>query len=301
MAHPFVEIADRCFVARYRQWDVSVGLVAGSDAAMVIDTRASSQQGKEIVSDVQALGLGVPITSVVNTHVHFDHSFGNAAIPSARVLAHASVGRRWRDDEARIKAVFRADPGDGPECGYTAADVQDLLATSARGPDDTFVDATRIVLGNREVTLAHHGRGHTDGDIAIRVPDAGVTFLGDLIEESAKPSLGADAYPLDWAGTLERIVTALPADDVIVPGHGERVDRAFVERQAGELDTIARIIRDLYAAGVPLADAPVSGADRWPWPVGWLGQAVARGYAQLAALEGAEGAGQNRRSSSSSG
>ena len=112
MAHPFVEIADRCFVARHRQWDVSVGLVAGSGAAMVIDTRGSRQQGEEIVSDVQALGLGVPITSVVNTHVHFDHSFGNAAIPTARVLAHASVGRRWRDDEARIKAVFRADPCD---------------------------------------------------------------------------------------------------------------------------------------------------------------------------------------------
>jgi glyoxylase-like metal-dependent hydrolase (beta-lactamase superfamily II) len=281
VAHPFVEVADRCFVARYRQWDVSVGLVAGSEGAMVIDTRASSQQGREIVRDAEALGLGIPITRVVNTHVHFDHSFGNAAMPEARIVAHASVGRRWRDDESRIKAVFRADPGDGPEYGYTAADVQDLLTTSVRGPDDTFREETRIVLGDREVMLAHSGRGHTDGDIAIRVPDAGVTFLGDLIEESATPSLGGDSYPLDWPDTLLRIIAALPPGEVVVPGHGTRVDRGFVERQAADLTAIAGTIRGLHADGVPAAEATRAGKDRWPWPAEALGQAVARGYAQL--------------------
>ena len=283
MPHPFVEIADRCFVARYRQWDVSVGLVAGSDSAMVIDTRASSQQGKEIVRDVQALGLGIPITSVVNTHVHFDHTFGNAVFPDARVTAHDTVGLRWRDAESRIKAVFRADPGDGPEYGYTAADVQDLLATPARGPDDTFAEATKILLGDRAVTLAYSGRGHTDGDIAIRVPDAGVTFLGDLIEESATPSIGGDSYPLDWAATLRRIGADLSPSEVIVPGHGTRVDREFVKSLSADLATIAAIIRNLHAAGVPPEEATAAGAARWPWPTEALGQAVLRGYRQLEA------------------
>jgi glyoxylase-like metal-dependent hydrolase (beta-lactamase superfamily II) len=282
VAHPFLEIADRCFVARYRQWDVSVGLVVGSDAAMLVDTRASSQQGKEILDDVRSLGLGVPITKVANTHVHFDHSFGNAAIPDARVVAPASVGLGWRDAEAHIKAVFRDDPGDGPEYGYTAADVQDVLATPVRGPDETFTDQTRIGLGDREVTLTYAGRGHTDGDVAIRVPDAAVTFLGDLIEESATPSLGGDSYPLDWPETLGRICAGLPPSEVIVPGHGTRVDRAFVENQRADLQTIAGIVRELYAAGVPADEATAAAAGRWPWPAPALGQAVARGYAQLA-------------------
>jgi glyoxylase-like metal-dependent hydrolase (beta-lactamase superfamily II) len=282
VAHPFVEVADRCFVARYRQWDVSVGLVVGTESAMLIDTRASSRQGEEIARDVYALGLGTPVTTVVNTHVHFDHSFGNAVFPDARVVAHSSVGLRWRDDEARIKAVFRADPGDGPEYGYTAADVQDLLATPARGPDDTFAETSRIDLGDREVTLEYFGRGHTDGDIAISVPSAGVTFLGDLIEESATPSLGGDSYPLDWPATLGLICARLPADEVIVPGHGTRVDRAFVEHLRADFETIAEILRDLHAAGVPADEATAAAAGRWPWPAEALGQAVVRGYGQLA-------------------
>jgi glyoxylase-like metal-dependent hydrolase (beta-lactamase superfamily II) len=294
MTSPFVEIADRCFVARYRQWDVSVGLVVGSDGAMVIDTRASSQQGKEIVRDVRALGLDVPVRTVANTHVHFDHSFGNGSFPAARVIAHDAVGRRWRDDEERIKALFRADPGDGPECGYTAADVAGILATTVRGPDDTFDRATTVELGDREVRLVHAGRGHTDGDIAIRVPDAGVTFLGDLIEQSATPALGGDSYPLEWAPTLEQITGELAPAEVVVPGHGQRVDRAFVERQTLDIAAIAGVIRDLWAAGVPEREAAESGTGRWPWPTEALGHAVARGYAHLAE-------GQKRLSSSPSG
>jgi len=67
-----------------------------------------------------------------------------------------------------------------------------------------------------------------------------------------------------------------------VPGHGTRVDRAFVEHLTADLATIAGVIRDLHAVGVPVDDAAEAGADRWPWPPEALGQAVARGYRQLA-------------------
>ena len=55
---PFVEVADRVFVARYPQWDVNVGLVVGSAGALVVDTRSSTVQGHEVVADVALLGLG---------------------------------------------------------------------------------------------------------------------------------------------------------------------------------------------------------------------------------------------------
>ena len=200
----FVEIGDRVLFARYPQWDVSVGLVLGSERALVVDTRGSEVQGRQVVEDVARLALPVPVTVVVNTHVHYDHTFGNRAFDSATIHAHERVGQTFDADAERLKDRFRADPEPGPGASYSAEDVRDLLETVPRGPDVTFATTASVDLGDRVVHLAHAGRGHTDGDIRIWVPDAGVVFLGDLIEESADPSLGSDSWPLDWAATLDR-------------------------------------------------------------------------------------------------
>src|SRR6187549_970378 len=85
VARGFVEVADRVFVARYPQWDVNVGLVLGRDGAVVIDTRASSLEGSAVLDDVRRLGRDLTVTHVVNTHVHFDHMFGNGAFADATV------------------------------------------------------------------------------------------------------------------------------------------------------------------------------------------------------------------------
>ncbi len=277
---PFVEVADGVFLARYRQWDVGVGLVVGRDAALVVDTRAATTQGREILDDVRALGLHVGVRHVVNTHVHFDHTFGNRAFGAATVHAHERVDETFVADAERFKALVRSDRHDAPELGYTVADLDDLLGTEVRGPDQTFTTSATVDLGGRSVVLTHAGRGHTDGDIRVVVPDAGATFLGDLIEESAHPALGGDSYPLEWATTLDRHLAALPGD-LVLPGHGRPVNRAFVARQRDELAAVAAVIRERHAAGIPLVDATREPDARLPYPLEGLGAAFERGYAQL--------------------
>jgi glyoxylase-like metal-dependent hydrolase (beta-lactamase superfamily II) len=277
----FVEIGDRVFLARYPQWDVSVGLVVGSERALVVDTRGSEVQGREAVEDVDRLALPVPVTVVVNTHVHYDHTFGNRAFAGTTIHAHERVGETFDADAERLKEHFRAAPDPGPDASYSAQDVRDLLATVPRGPDVTFAAETSIDLGDRVVHLAHAGRGHTDGDIRIWVPDAGVVFLGDLIEESADPSLGSDSWPLEWEATLDRHLAAVPPEAVVVPSHGTLVDTAFVARQRDEMSSLADVIRERHGAGVPLAQAQTEPDVRLHYPLPWLADAFARGYAQL--------------------
>jgi len=218
---------------------------------------------------------------VVNTHVHYDHTFGNRAFDAATIHAHERVGQTFDADAERLKDRFRADPQPGPEASYSAEDVRDLLDTVPRGPDVTFATTASVDLGDRVVHLAHAGRGHTDGDIRIWVPDAGVVFLGDLIEESADPSLGSDSWPLDWAATLDRHLSAVAPEAVVVPSHGTLVDTAFVARQRDEMAALAEVIRERHAAGVPLAAAQAEPDVRLPYPLPWLADAFARGYAQL--------------------
>jgi glyoxylase-like metal-dependent hydrolase (beta-lactamase superfamily II) len=278
---PFVEVADRVFVARYRQWDVNVGLVLGRDGAVVVDTRASALQGGEVVAAVRSLARDLRVTHVVNTHVHFDHTFGNIAFAGATIHAHDRVGRELEREAERVRRAVADDPTEAPELGYTASDLEQVVGTRLRPPDHTFASNATIDLGDRAVTLRWAGRGHTDGDIAVRVPDADALFIGDLVEESAHPSLGDDCWPLEWADTLASHLTWIGTETVVVPGHGRPVGEAFVASQRDELGLIATVLRERRLAGMDLADAQRAPDNRLPYPLEHLGDAVTRVWEQL--------------------
>ena len=132
----------------------------------------------------------------------------------------------------------------------------------------------------------HPGRGHTGGDLVVRVPDADVLLAGDLVEESTArngvPGFGDDCYPMEWPLSLD-IVLGLThlGRPSSCPGHGAPVDRDFVEEQRNAIGIVAETIRDLAARGVPADQALEAG--EWPYPREELAAAVRRGYEHLPA------------------
>jgi glyoxylase-like metal-dependent hydrolase (beta-lactamase superfamily II) len=270
----FVEVADRVWVARQEWYDLNVCLVRGSDGLLVVDTQASARAARSIVDDVRALGIG-DVTAVVNTHEHFDHTFGNGAFRKAYgeipIHAHEVAAEQTVDAGERIKERF-AEEHDDPHR-------DEVLETEVVVADQTFSSVRVLDLGDRQVELAHPGRGHTSGDAVIRVPDADVVLTGDLVEESGPPGFGGDSHPLDWPGTLDVVLNLVTRDTVVVPGHGALVDRDFVEQQRQDIAITAQVVRDLAAAGVPVDRALDEG--EWPFPKDALAHAVTRGYAQL--------------------
>ena len=129
----------------------------------------------------------------------------------------------------------------------------------------------------------HPGRGHTDGDIVVRVPDADVVLAGDLIEEStlrsAVPGFGTDCYPMDWPSSLDLVLSLTGSATRIVPGHGAPVDQDFVHEQRAAIGVVAEPLRDLAGRGVPVEQAVEVGD--WPYPREDMADAVRRGYEQL--------------------
>ena len=230
----FQEIADRVWVARYAWWDVNVTLVGGSGGLVAVDTHASSVAAREVVEDVRRLGVG-PVTRIVNTHEHFDHTFGNAELRAAYgdLPIHATDVAASRTIEAgeRAKATYGLDPTD-PRAA-------EIVATDILPADTTFSSVATIDLGDRLVELAHPGRGHTAGDLVVRVPDADVVLAGDLVEESADPSIGPDSFLAEWPATLEVVLRIITPSTLVVPGHGRPVDRAFVMEQHAWLARLA--------------------------------------------------------------
>ncbi len=139
-------------------------------------------------------------------------------------------------------------------------------------PTETFATTASIDLGGRTVDLSYHGRGHTNSDIVVTVPDCGIVFAGDLIEEGAPPSYG-DAFPLDWASTLDAAVLG----NTVVPGHGDVVTADYAATQRDEIAAVADVARRGHATETPIANL----VDRGPYPEATMEQALRRAYAQL--------------------
>ena len=116
-----------------------------------------------------------------------------SAPPPSGVIASALIGWRVNEDPPTgpIAANARADPD--PLWQEFAGSIE---AVEISPPDQVFDDAVTLDVGNRSVVLAYHGLGHTDGDVVVAVPGAGVLFAGDLVEEGAPPQFH-DGYPLD--------------------------------------------------------------------------------------------------------
>lgn len=262
------EVGERCFARRYETFNVAVGVVVGSDGLLVIDTRGATRQGHEVLADLRHLSP-LPVRWVVNTHWHGDHSFGNAAF-DAPIYAHATVPgmlAAW-GEEMRAALVRRA-----PQAAEELAD------TVITPPTETFASARTLDLGDRQVSLTHLGRGHTEGDIVLRVLDADVLYAGDLIKSATPPSYSPGAFPLEWPATLDAVASLLTPGSVVVPGHGPFVDLAFLTRQRDELAAIADTVRALWAAGVPVDEALAAGT--WPYEERYVRDAVTKGYEDL--------------------
>ena len=249
------ELGDGVFRRRYEALDQNIGLILSSEEVVIIDTRSHHVHADELKADIRKL-TKLPITTVINTHMHWDHAFGNARFPESRVIGHVRCRSRLIDDGERMRNATITNMPE--EWAQPLGDVEIVP------PDTTFQETMTFDVDDRTVSLAYHGRGHTDNDIIVIIDD--VLFAGDLIEHGAPPAFG-DSYPAEWPTTLDSILTETAS--VWVPGHGDVVDREFVRNQLSHLGVVAAL----------LAERAASGADCFPpgpYPVGVMEQAWAR-------------------------
>jgi glyoxylase-like metal-dependent hydrolase (beta-lactamase superfamily II) len=214
---PWREVRSGVYVAVAEPESVNLGLIVGSQRIMLVDSGSSPEQGRKVRESLVAI-TDKALIAVVVTHWHFDHSFGLAAFADTQRIAHESVRLRLGSPEASAAAKrLGVDP---EELGR---------------PDVEIAVATAIDLGDRRVEIVNIGRGHTDGDLVVVVPDADVLFAGDLIESAGPPAFGSDSVPEEWPGTLDGVIGLMTATTLAIPGHGEPVDREWVFEQRGRI------------------------------------------------------------------
>ena len=236
----------------------NITVIAGNDGLLVVDTGGAPMAGRDAVMKIQGLS-GQPVRWVVNTHWHGDHHLGNPAFrlawPQAQFIAHANTQRDMTGqamnylDGQDVAIQGSIDQLGGLlESGLDAQGAALMPATRERytrlqsdlrvmlraldevtlaGVDQVFTDSMTLDLGGRSVQLIHPGRGNTEGDVVVHVPDLRLLVSGDLVV--APTPYGFGSYPGDW---LTALATLKALDwDMLIPGHGDPMrDRDYLNQ-----------------------------------------------------------------------
>ena len=197
MTSRWLEIGDRVFVRRYAFYDQNIVVVrggeqdAGGGHALHAGPGAGAARGRARGSGSRRFDV------VVNSHGHYDHVFGNHEFRPAVIWGHERCATMIElTGELQRRSVAAASAG---ACGRARRG-----RARPAGPDVRRIAPSSTSAGGT-VELAYLGRGHTDNDIVISVPDADVLCAGDLLENGAAPYFG-DGFPMDWPATVEAML-----------------------------------------------------------------------------------------------
>lgn len=224
-------------VAFTAEGDPNVGAVIGEDAVLAVDARATPALAREWLDELQRL-TDKPVRYLVLTHYHAVRVLGASAFEAEWVIAHDRTCR-WILE--RGEADFESETRRFPRLFEDVDSIPGLTY-----PNVAFADTLSLDLGGRGVQLLHLGRGHTQGDVAVWLPEDRILFAGDLVEARAAPYMG-DAFVEEWSTTTLDRVEALGARR-IVPGRGPAAGPEAVAETRDYLRTLWDTVRGGHAS-----------------------------------------------------
>ncbi|MCX4821999.1 MBL fold metallo-hydrolase [Streptomyces sp. NBC_01142] len=216
----------------------NAGFVSDGESTLLVDTTATERRARALREAVLATGVPLPRT-LVNTHHHGDHTYGNGVfVPEAVVIGH---------DSCRSEAL---SAGHQLHLLWPRTDFGDIRITA---PTVTYNDRLTVHVGEIEVRLIHPGVAHTPGDTIVHLPGQGVVFTGDLIFQGGTPFVPMGSL----SGSLRALEMLRSLDaTTVVPGHGPLTDPSAYDATERYLRYVAELALDGHAKGrTPLETA----------------------------------------------
>ncbi len=188
---------------------------------------------------------GAPLKLLINTHWHFDHTDGNAAIQGmgAMILAHENTRKRLSTKQTMefLKLSFPPAP---PEAL----------------PVQTFTDNMKLFMNGEELSLTHLPPAHTDTDIHVRYRKGNILHMGDTWFNGMYPFFDPSTRGNinGMIAAANKGINAADNETKIVPGHGPAGDKTALTRHRDMLVTVRDRVKQQKTAGKKLEEVLVA-------------------------------------------
>lgn len=210
----------------------NASFIVGSKGVAVIDTGGSLKVGQQLREAIRKV-TPLPVLFVINTHVHPDHIYGNAAFlaDKPQYVGHDKLATAM---ELRHEAYTKLN--------------EKLLGEDAKGselvkPTVAVKTTLELDLGDRRLMLTAHPVAHTNTDVSVMESKASTLFAGDLLFIERTPVLEGDIKGL--IAEIEKLKSS-PARQV-VPGHGP-VTKNWVEALNNAQHYLNVLLTDIRAS-----------------------------------------------------
>lgn len=213
----------------------NVGVFVTDAGVILVDTKLANY-GQAILDQVKSV-TSKPVTTIINTHTHGDHTGSNSFFPATvEVVAH----------EQTKANMLRMD-------AFKAADAKGL-------PSKTYKDRLTLGTGKDRVELYHFGAGHTNGDTFVVYPTLRVLHAGDMFPWRDAPFLDRSngGSGVEMPNTLAKAVSALKDIDTVIPGHNPVATFADLQQYQRYTADLLAEARTALAAGKTAEQAAAS-------------------------------------------
>ena len=186
----------------------NIAVLIAESGVVLVDTKLEGY-GPDILDHLRRL-TDKPVTMIINTHVHYDHSGANTEFPdTVQFVAHENIRRHWARTDCQ-PIPTNCDDFQGENRKYL--------------PKTTFSDRLSLFAGTPDqIDLYYFGRGHTDGDTFVVFKEARAMHVGDMFLGKTLPFIDAEngngGSAIEFGRTLTKVIDSVPNVDTIINGH----------------------------------------------------------------------------------